>query len=177
MPNSKVPLYIVQQNIIYRGESLSRELRAVHGSGLTCHRQVIQYRPVRPLQIQIPRGVALARTTRSVRVGSDVPPAHHSLPTRSTPSIDLPKKKGRFSLPFFFGGPEGSRTPVRKSIHIAFFGWSLLQILPKASATNKGGIRQPFYPRPLKGRTGGSRSPLCYARAEAVVLIGRTRRT
>ena len=54
----------------------------------------------------------------SVRLGSDRPPDGHSLPTRSIPSQI--KNTDRQRRPVFFGGGEGNRTPVRKSIHTTF---------------------------------------------------------
>ena len=57
----------------------------------------------------------------SVRFGSDVPPARHSLPNCSIPCI-FPKKKHTLRCVLFFGGVEGNRTPVRKQIHEAFSG-------------------------------------------------------
>ena len=54
----------------------------------------------------------------SVRLGSDRPPDGHSLPTRSIPSQIKNTDRQRRSV--FFGGGEGNRTPVRKSIHTTF---------------------------------------------------------
>ena len=69
------------------------------GSALTCHWQVIHSRPVRILLnfkkiknsrrlffcLAAEEGFALVARRHSVRVGSDLPLASHSLPTRSNP--------------------------------------------------------------------------------------------
>ncbi len=45
---------------------------------------------------------------------------------------------------FSFGGGEGNRTPVRKHIHLAFYGCSLFQDLTPAVKTNKSRKSQSF---------------------------------